>query len=157
MKKMLKFMSVFGSGITLGIGMAKLMKRSDKTESERTLKFKTQFYMVNHWVSILQANHNLLKYFEENGYDKIAIYGLGTLGGNLANELKDKVVFAIDESAEGRDGSRFPVYYMEDDINEKADVIVVTPVSAFWEIKAKCEQKFDCPVISLEDVIYDIN
>lgn len=153
MKKFFKFITTFGGGIAAGAAMSKLVKKNSSDDEKKVLKFKTQFYMVNRWVSILQDNRNLSGYFEENGYGKVAIYGLGTLGENLANDLKDKVVFAIDEKAAGRDQSRFPVYSMDDVINEEPDVVVVTPVFAFQDIQPGCEAKFGCPVISLEDVI----
>lgn len=153
MKKFLKFITTFGGGIAAGAAMSKLVKKNNSGDEKKVLKFKTQFYMVNRWVNILQDNRNLSGYFEKNGYKKIAIYGLGTLGESLANDLQDKVLFAIDEKAAGRDHSRFPVYSMDDVINEEPDVVVVTPVFAFQEIQPGCETKFGCPVVSLEDVI----
>lgn len=156
MKKVFKFLTTFGSGIAAGAALVKLVKKDTDDNAKKVIKFKTQFYMVNRWVSILQDNRDLSGYFEKNGYRKVAIYGLGTLGENLANDLKDKVVFAIDEKAAGRDQSRFPVYSMDDVINEEPDVVVVTPVFAFQDIQPLCETKFGCPVISLEDVIDDM-
>ena len=41
-----------------------------------------------------------------------------------------------------------------DDELEEVDAIVVTPISAFGEIKQTLEKKVDCPIISLEDVLY---
>lgn len=156
MKKVFKFLTTFGSGIAAGAALVKLVKKDTDDNTKKIMKFKTQFYMVNRWVSILQDNRNLSEYFEKNKYGKVAVYGLGTLGENLANDLKDKVVFAIDEKAAGRDQSRFPVYSMDDVINEEPDVVVVTPVFAFQDIQSGCEAKFGCPVISLEDVIDEI-
>ena len=117
MKKVFKFLTTFGSGIAAGAALVKLVKKDTDDNTKKIMKFKTQFYMVNRWVSILQDNRNLSEYFEKNKYGKVAVYGLGTLGENLANDLKDKVVFAIDEKAAGRDQSRFPVYSMDDVIN----------------------------------------
>ena len=37
---------------------------------------------------------------------------------------------------------------------EKVDVIVVTAITFFKEIEEMLNQRVDCPVISLEDILY---
>ena len=43
----------------------------------------------------------------------------------------------------------------DDDLPE-VDLIVVTPVHYFDEIEEMLADKVDCPVISIEDVVYEV-
>ena len=44
---------------------------------------------------------------------------------------------------------------MEDDL-KPVDAIVVTAITFFDEIKEKLSEKIDCPIISLEDILYEV-
>ena len=44
---------------------------------------------------------------------------------------------------------------MDDDL-ENVDAIVVTAITFFDEIAEKLEEKVNCPVISLEDILYEV-
>ena len=39
---------------------------------------------------------------------------------------------------------------------ENVDAIIVTAVESFYEIRDMLKQKIECPIISLEDIIYEI-
>ena len=39
---------------------------------------------------------------------------------------------------------------------EAVDVIVVTPITSFFEIEDELSKKVSCPIISIEDVIFDM-
>ena len=43
-----------------------------------------------------------------------------------------------------------------DDDLEEVDAVVVTAITFFDEIEEKLSQKIDCPIISLEDILYEI-
>jgi len=43
-----------------------------------------------------------------------------------------------------------------DDELEPADVVIVTAIFAFDEISEELEGLFDCPIVSLEDVVYEV-
>ena len=43
----------------------------------------------------------------------------------------------------------------EDDL-ETVDVIVVTAITFYEEVKEQLSEKLDCPIISLEDILYEI-
>jgi lactate dehydrogenase-like 2-hydroxyacid dehydrogenase len=115
------------------------------------------FYLMNQWVKVKQEGKNLSSYFEKNGYKKIAIYGMGHAGVTLVDELKGTatdVAFGIDKNANS--------IYMDidvvtlDDEWEKVDAIVVAAITFFDEIEEELSQKVDCPIISLEDVLYEV-
>lgn len=140
------------SALLIGKECNKLIKqKSDKVD-----KFKNYYYMLNQWLILKQQGKALTKYFEENQFNNIAIYGVGEMGNRLYDELKDSdicVKFAIDK--EDNRYMEVEVKSPEDDF-EGVDVIVVTAIFAFEEINRKISPRVSCPVISLEDIIFDI-
>ena len=82
---------------------------------------------------------------------------MGEIGNRLYEELKNsriEIKYAIDKN----------VIIEYDDLEikelsnsmEQADVVVVTAIFAFDEIKKSIEDKFQCDIISLEDVIFEL-
>ena len=115
------------------------------------------FLMMNQWVKVKQEGKNLSAYFEKNGYKKIAIYGMSFAGETLVDELRGSdvyVAYGIDQNAETI-YTDVEVVTMENTLAE-VDAIVVTAISFFDEIEEKLSEKIDCPVISLEDILYEV-
>lgn len=115
------------------------------------------FILMNQWVKVKQEGKNLASYFEVKGYRKIAIYGMSYAGETLVDELKDtdiKVVYGIDKKADSI-YSDIEIVSLEDEL-EDVDAVVVTAITFFDEIEENLSDKVDCPIISLEDVLYDI-
>ncbi len=78
-------------------------------------------------------------------------------GETLLNELKDTmvhVVYGIDNNAGGI-YSDIDIFSMEDNL-PPVDAVVVTATTYFDEIEEKLREKVDCPIISLEDILYEI-
>lgn len=115
------------------------------------------FKMMNQWVRIKQEGKNLSEYFEKNGYQKIAIYGMSFAGETLVSELENtetKVLYGIDRNAESL-CLDIALVSPDDDLQE-VDAVVVTAITFFDEIAEKLEQKLSCPIVSLEDILYEI-
>lgn len=115
------------------------------------------FLMMNQWVKVKQEGKNLVSYFEKNGYKKIAIYGMSYAGETLLDELKGsdvQVAYGIDKNADGIYADVETVS-MEDPL-EEVDAIVVTAITFFDDIKEKLSEKISCPIISLEDILYEV-
>lgn len=115
------------------------------------------FKMMDHWVGIKQEGKNLSQYFIENGYQKIIIYGMHYAGERLVEELKGsdiQIVCGIDQKAQSI-FSDINVITKEEFIPE-ADVVVVTAISFFDEIEMEMRERVSCPIISLEDVVYEL-
>lgn len=130
--------------------------RLRKTE-EMSEKHLALFQMMNQWVKIKQDGKNLSLYFIKNNYREIAVYGMSYAGETLVNELKNtevKVKYGIDKKAD----------YIYTDIGiislteslEEVDAVVVTAITFFDEIEKKLSEKLDCPIISLEDILYEV-
>ena len=146
-------------GVPLGFwGKMVLDSKILKINDKKTDKFKKYYILLDQWLSMKQTKTDITGYFKENGYEKIAIYGMGELGNRLYDELKDTdiyVAYGIDKNNK----TSYPglkIYSLEDDF-ENADVIVVTAIFAYSIIKKELAEKTNIPVISLEDVIYGID
>ncbi len=140
-----------GAGVTMG----KLNKTIDWSQS-RIDKFKSYFDIMNQWMIWKNSGRSLSEYFEMKGYKKIAIYGMGELGCRLYEELKNtdiEMVFAIDKNGGNGLHPEIKVVGVEQ-IDETADVIVVTPIYAYDDVEEILMDKVDTPVISLEEVVY---
>lgn len=115
------------------------------------------YLLMNQWVAVKQEGKNLKDYFEENGYKTIAIYGMSYVGERLVEELRDSdinIKYAIDKSADSI-YSAVKIVAMDEDL-EDVDAIIVTPVFFFDEREAKLMDKMQCPIISIEDVLYEV-
>lgn len=124
---------------------------------EMSEKHFALFLMMNQWVKVKQEGKQLSEYLKKKGYKTIAIYGMSYAGETLADELGGTditVSYGIDKNAD-MIYSFIDVVHMEDEL-KAVDAVVVTSVTSFEEIKQKLKSKISCPVISLEDILYDI-
>ena len=102
------------------------------------------------------TGHQIETYLLGKGIKKVAIYGMKELGEILYDELKDssvEVAYAIDRDAEYI-FSDIEVVSPEDDLKE-VDAVIVTAIHYYSEIADILEKKMNCPVLCIEDVIYE--
>lgn len=157
---MKKGMGVLGAIAGAAAGAIVVKKLSDKEINQKTTKvdkFKGYYNMLNQWLCIKQEGKSLVAYFKENGYKTVAIYGMGEMGNRLYDELKNteiEVKYAIDKNAVCT-YSELQVFEVEDDLPE-VDVVVVTATFAFDEIEEELSEKVAMPIVSLEDVVYEV-
>lgn len=125
-------------------------------KEEQTRKNVSIVRAFNAWMTLRQQNHSLYPFFERNNYHEIAVYGMHYLGERLQDELQgtDIVIkYVIDKNA---DNIHVGVKAVRpEDEWENVDAVIVTPIFYFEEIKRKLSAKLRCPIISLEDVIYN--
>lgn len=156
-KKIISILSVL-TGATIGASVAsKLSVKTKKKIQSMSDKHLTLFVMMNQWVRVKQEGKNVSSYFINNGYKKIAIYGMSYAGETLIEELKNtevEVLYGIDRNAKGV-YTDIDVVSPDEDLKE-VDAIVVTAVFFFDEIEKNLAKKFDFPIISLEDILYEI-
>ena len=131
----------------------------DKTKKIQSMSDKhlALFLMMNQWVKVKQEGKKLSDYFEKNGYKKIAIYGMSYAGETLLEELEGsgiEVSYGIDQKADAL-FLDVDVVSMEDTL-EEVDAVVVTAITFFDEIEERISEKLNCPVISLEDILYEV-
>lgn len=117
-----------------------------------------ELYMAfDQWLRIRQEGKTLVEYFERNDYKTVAIYGMKELGERLYDELQDSGVtvrYAIDKNADAIYADVDVI--TPDDELEPVDVIVVTALYYFDEIEEMLSEKVDYPVVSLEDILYEV-
>ena len=158
MKKLFLLISSILTGMLAGAGIVKKIDGKLIEEAkDMSDKHLSLFLMMNEWVKIKQNGKNLLDYFVRSNYNRIAIYGMSYVGETLLKELSGsevEVVYGIDKNAEIID-QEFKVITMENPL-EEVDVIVVTAITFYDEIEEKLSKKIDCPIISLEDILYEI-
>lgn len=144
--------AVVGAGATV-----KIVGGADNKTKELAEKHFALFLLMNQWVKVKQEGKTLSSYFEKNGYKKIAVYGMSYVGETLLSELKEKgieVAYGIDRNAD--------IIYADidvitvDELSDDVDAIVVTAVTYFDEIEEMLSEKVSCPIISLEDIIYEV-
>lgn len=111
--------------------------------------------ILDYWLKLKEDKKDIAKFLEKMGYDNIAIYGIGYLGKHLVDELNkselnlnyiiDKKIDRIEENIK---------IYKPNDILPKVDIIIVTAITEFDKIFDELEKKMECPVVSLEDIIF---
>lgn len=138
---------------SVGNHLSKELKR----QRQLAEKHLALFVMMDRWVEVKQEGKNLAEYFKKEGYKTVAIYGMHYAGERLFEELQKtdiEVKYGIDKNAETI-YSELDIYHPDDDL-EQVDAVVVTPIYFFSEISKELEEKFDCPIISLEDILYEL-
>lgn len=148
--------AVAGGALGATVTSNKLNKRITE-EHNLSEKHLSLMLALNQWLIVKQEGKSLTSYFEKNGYKKIAIYGMSYLGERLVDELKNsdiEVAYGIDRNANNI-YTETEVRTMEEDL-DSVDVIIVTAITFFDEIEEKLESKVDCPIVSLEDILYGV-
>ncbi|MCM1178999.1 MAG: hypothetical protein NC347_01990 [Clostridium sp.] len=157
----MKKSGVFVAGALLGglVGVTTGKRLSASDEKPKNNKFKLYYNVMNQWLYLKHNNKNLSEYFERKEYKRIGIYGLGELGNRLIDELKEtktEVVYGIDKNVNNTYCS-VPTFVLDEfsDVAEGVDVIVVTPIFAYEEVLRELENKVNCAIVSLEDVVFE--
>lgn len=145
-------------GAALGAaGVGKVLRKKVDYKANMSEKHLSLYLMMNQWVKVKQENKSISDYLEKNGYKEIAIYGMNYVGETLLSELKDsnvKVKYGIDKNAD--------TMYLDidvvtpDDELEEVDAVIVTAITFFDEIADNLSEKISCPIISMEDILYEV-
>jgi len=158
MKKGIIGVLLFLAGVAGGaIGSGKVIGDKVNVWHSMSDKHLALFLMMNQWVKVKQEGKSLAEYFVKNGYKNIAIYGMSYAGETLADELKGSeitVLYGIDKKADSIYAD-FDIVSPEEPF-QNVDAVVVTSITFFDEIEAMLEKKLDCPIISLEDILYEV-
>lgn len=138
-----------------GAAVNRVMSKNTAVQKQYADKHLNILENLNQWLRIKQEGKTLKPYFESHGYKRIAIYGMGHLGERLLDDLKQLdviVAYAIDQNADNL-YSDVELVTPEDNL-EDVDAVIVTATFFYDEIEQKLSSKMDCPIVSLEDVLY---
>ena len=158
MKLSLKTFAVAIGSLTTIYFVKKYQSQKIDSLKQRIEVLSDHFQLLNHWLEIKNEGKSIATYFEEMGYRHIAIYGMAELANRLFEELSESSVhidYGIDRDICCSIARIDKVYFPDDNLPE-TDAIIVTPYSSFESIKAILEKKVNCPIISLEEVIWSI-
>lgn len=144
-------------GLILGIGLtARLINKAFLNKNREINKLMGIVQLFNVWLKNKQEGGKIEKYFLENQYRTIAIYGMGYVGECLLNEFLDSEVsiqYIIDRQAPAINlGVRAVT---PEQVLEPVDAIIVTTIMDFEIVRDLLGKKLDCPIISIEDIIYN--
>lgn len=115
------------------------------------------FLMMNEWTRCKIKGKKFEDFFKKRGYKRIAIYGMSYAGETLVKELENsdvEIAYGIEQNADNVYAS-IELVKPNDELKE-VDCIVVTPITAYDAISAKLEQKISCPILCLEDILYEL-
>lgn len=110
--------------------------------------------LYERWMRLKTRSGGVFTFIRDNEFKKVAVYGMGTLGRSLCDELAYngiEIVYIMDRDKNVR-YREYPCYTMQDELPE-ADVIIITPITSFEEIQAGLAKQVDCPLLSLDDII----
>lgn len=140
-----------------GAAAGTISSKKIKEMGQKGAKVHRLYMAFDQWLRIRQEGRTLVEYFKQEDYKTVAIYGMKELGERLYDELRDSgitVRYIIDKNADS-------IYADVDVITpdeklEPVDVIVVTALYYFDEIEEMLSEKVDYPIISLEDILFEI-
>ena len=145
------------AGFLLGLKTSE--KKADKKTDENLKlaeKNRTQFFVMVQWLKLKQMGGNSSNYLAERGYEKVAIYGMSYTGERVLFELKNagiEVAYGIDKRAGGA-ASEIDILSPDDDL-PGVDAVIVSEAYFLEEVKSMLSEKISCPIISLEEVVYE--
>lgn len=153
-------LTILGSiaGVVAGeLTIGKARKRAMHKLEEDDTKFHEFYSLLLQWIHIHNEGKKISAYLKNCGYHTVAIYGMKELGEELLYELKDseiEVRYAIDKNADDL-YAEIDIYRPDDEL-EIVDAVIVTAIHWFDDIERDMRQKLDCPILSLEDVVYSV-
>jgi len=150
-------LSALAGGIAGAVVAGREKNKEIKKVQGYAEKHLALYQMMNQWVKVKQEGKCLASYFEKYGYKKIAVYGMSFAGETLLDELKNTDILA----AYGIDKNAAAIYADVDIVLpeghlDEVDAVVVTAVTFFDEIEEQLGKKLHCPIISLEDILYEV-
>ena len=131
--------------------------RVSKNKDRLKEKYKKYFMLLTSWMDILESNGSLEEYFICKGIDNVAVYGAGGVGEHLLKQLRESnitIKYVIDKSEFLKASETLPLYKPCDDLPE-VDAIVVTVIDSFEMVSERVQEKINCPILSIIDVVFD--
>ncbi|MCM1231287.1 MAG: hypothetical protein NC489_14295 [Ruminococcus flavefaciens] len=146
------------SGAILGVVVAgKATAEEIRKQKGYAQKHLALYLMMNQWVKVKQEDKSIVDYLKKEGYKRVAIYGMNYVGETLLKELSNsdiRVEYGIDKNANSIYAD-INVVLPDEDLRD-VDVVIVTAVTFFDEIEEALMRKMNCPILSLETILYEI-
>lgn len=144
-------------GILLGgCGMALFQKYHKKIYYKRISHEKQYLNVMHQWLILKQKNMSLSDILKEYHVNHTAVYGMGILGRHIIRELEGTgitVDYGIDQK--NMDAYKDIMVYPPNHSLQKVDAVINTVVWAQREIEQLLKEKLNCPVLNLEELVFD--
>lgn len=148
------------TGAAVGAGTLGYQKARQHEQDFKVIKKNEAILkMFNQWLIAKQEGKSIAAYLKENNFKKIAIYGMSYAGERLLDDLRGtdiEVVYAIDQNADRMFAEVDMITKGEIAHQQEVDAVVVTAIYFFDDIEEEISELVDCPIISLEDIIYEL-
>lgn len=123
-------------------------------------KYRIFYELTYEWAYGAMAGKNIAGWIAKNGYRTVAIYGLGALGQMAYSDLCRCKDIRIKYGLDRRDniGIRELKTYRIENCPEPVELIIVTAITSYEEIKAEIKEKLDfpCKLISLMQLVEEM-
>lgn len=157
MKKIGYIMSLL-IGILLGVwGMARVCEKALTKESRRGDKYTFLFKKCCNWIKCYQNNKNIKEYFDKHNISEVAIYGMGEVGACFYNAVREagvSIKYVVDRDNR-KWSDKCDLYAPEDDL-PGVELLVVTAMYDFEEIKNNLKDRIQTNIVSLAEVIDEL-
>lgn len=160
MRKFAAYLFVFTTGIAVGGKLVSDVCEALLKERDKKICRQNGYYnILVRWVMRKIKQEDLENWFIQHNYKNIAIYGIGELGKlffldieNTSVNVKTLIDKGVVKNCFGME-----VQNPEENLVVDADAIIVTATFAYDAIRKNLVgRNIDIPIISLEDVIYDL-
>lgn len=149
------FVIIFVIGIHFGY--KKIFNKYNKEllkAKEMSDKHFRLFKLMNNWTNAKIRGTKVVDYLKENNIKSVAIYGLSYVGQTLISELEKEdidIKYGIDQNPEFF-CQDFEVISPNDEL-PSVDMIIITAVFYFDEIKSKLQKRVNTQIVSLEEIV----
>lgn len=158
MKKQLLFISFILTILSIVIYfLGKFVLGYTDAIQQKKSKFMCYYYSCNQWLKNKNKGILLEKFFNDNGYHTIAVYGMGELGLRFCEEMKNSEIYIKYTMDHCRISyENIPSKTLADTL-EDVDAIIVTAIYDFDSIYDKITAiKPNTPLISLEKILLEL-
>ena len=138
--------------------LAKNFEIDEAKELANLEKYTSFYFLMDFWMKLIDQKKRISAFFEERDYKKIAIYGNAAIGKHLKSQLENegtKVEFMLNRNKIFIENQELD---LENNIKmlDRVDVIVVTPIMQYKDIKKKLREFTKTNIVSIEEVILSL-
>lgn len=135
-------------------GKVKYMKSMKEDD-----KYKKLFNFFSRWVRLNEEGMTVGLFLKSRNIQNAAIYGMGALGRHLLFELREagiNVVYGIDQRSDKLNLDISFLNWADKEALPDIDMLIVTAIVDYDVIERELCEVREYPVISLEDIIKDM-
>lgn len=114
--------------------------------------------LMERWVEVKQHEKSIAEILRKKKYYNIAVYGMSYVGKRLVRELEGSdinISYGIDQRTDLY-CKGIEIVTADSDL-KNVDAIIVTAVYYFDDIENVLSKKVKCPIISMEELLYDMS